>query len=271
MDKSTSDKAKELLNKVVNKENIKKMVSSDLDENKFSFTQIKPGNGIAVIFIDGFLTEERDNIEDWQIQMQELYPDNPWYYLSWESENLKALGKQIGIHVASRLVLTRVLTNATPIGWPLTAYALINNPWSKAYLKAKTTGMLLADKIMEKKRRFILVGHSLGARVIYYALKQLVENQRSVVHDVHLLGGAVGNDKDKWLEAQKGVRGTIYNYKSHNDKILLHMYRLGTAFTSKPIGINDIEVEGVNNIDVSEHVEGHTKYKENISKYLLKG
>lgn len=270
MDKSTSDKAKQAFKKIVNKENYQKIVKQTVDASKFSFIQIKPGNGIAIIFIDGFLTAENENTDDWEAQLQQLYPDNPWYYVSWESENLKALGTQVGFYVAGRVALTRVITSATPIGWPLTAYALLNNPWSRAYQKAKLTGELLAQQIIEKDRRFIMFGHSLGARVAYYALRHLVDNNLKVIHDVHLLGGAVGNDQENWLAAQKGVRGSINNYQSVNDKILSHMYQVGTAFMSKPIGIHDIDVEGINNIDVSDHVEGHTKYKENISKFLLR-
>ena len=42
------------------------------------------------------------------------------------------------------------------------------------------------------------------------------------------------------------------------------MYKVGTAFMSNPIGINNIDIEEVNNIDVSHIVDSHTTYKENF-------
>lgn len=238
------------------------------DESQFTLEKIKEGCGVAVIFIDGFLSEEKNNTIDWESQLKDIYPENPWYCVKWEAENLKAIGKNIGLLVASRTMLGKAAVSATPIGLPLTTVALLKNPWSKAFKKAKLTGELLGESISMNEQTYILCGHSLGARVIYFTLDYLVKNNKKMIEDVHLLGGAVDNKRKHWANAKEGVHGTINNYKSSNDKVLSIMYKMGTLFTSNPIGINSIDVEGINNIDVSHIVDGHTKYKNNFSQFV---
>lgn len=239
--------------------------SNDVD---YSLIKIKEGHGEAIIFIDGFLSEKKNNREDWESQLKEIYPDNPWYYVEWEADNLKAIGKQLGGVIVSRVIAGRVMASATPVGLPLLTLSLVKNPWSKAYNNAKLTGELLGASIITKEKEFILCGHSLGARVIYYALVYLVNNNKKVIKDVHLLGGAVDNKNGNWHMAKEGVYGSINNYISLNDKVLSRMYKVGTAFMSNPIGINNIDIEEVNNIDVSHIVDSHTTYKENFSKFV---
>lgn len=238
-------------------------------EDQLNLVEIKPGVGAPVIFIDGFLTEEKDNTEDWESQLKDIYPHNPWYHLVWESKNLKAIGTQISLQVGGRLLAGRVLASATPIGWSLFAYSLVSNPWTKAYAKAKTVGATLGAAIAEREEDFILCGHSLGARVIYHALSHLATEEKQNIAEVHLLGGAVSNRQQNWQAVTSCVQHGINNYTSDNDRVLSTLYKLGTAFTSQPIGISNIEVEGINNIDVSHLVNGHTEYKENFLSMVI--
>lgn len=198
-----------------------------------------------------------------------MYPNNPWYHLSWDSENLQAIGQLLSTYVGSRIILGNVLANATPLGIPLAAYTLMKNPWSNAYANAKKVGKLLGEEIEYIDTPFILCGHSLGARVIYFALKHLALNNKTIIQDVHLLGGAVSSSPEHWDKVQHSVQGNINNYLSKNDKVLSMMYKVGTGFTNTPIGVKSIDVERVNNVDVSYLVSGHTEYKENFSKFIV--
>ena len=157
-----------------------------------------------------------------------------------------------------------MLASATPLGWSLFAYSLVSNPWTKAYAKAKTVGARLGAAIACSDEDFILCGHSLGARVIYHALAHLAVEDKQNIAEVHLMGGAVSNRSKNWEAVASTVQFGINNYTSQNDRILSMLYKLGTGFTSQPIGISNIDVEGVNNVDVSHLVNGHTEYKENF-------
>lgn len=179
------------------------------DVDGFSIELVKPGVGPKVVFIDGFLTEKNPDPVDWKDSLSRIYPDNPWYYLRWESKRLHDIGTALGSIAGKRLAVSTAARWAAmaskeaakklgPFGLVLTAFGVASNPWSVALVKAGQTGVLLADLIARTDSSYILCGHSLGARVIYYALESLRTKDRSFVEKVHLLGGAVGNSAEDW-------------------------------------------------------------------------
>ena len=249
------------------------------DVKDFSIRKIKDGRGPGILFINGFTTQKDMNTGDWEKQLRELYPNNPWYHVTWESKRLQDLGQNILSHPGRdgiKKMLEQFAKKATkegakklgPISWVFTALGIVNNPWSIAMVKSEQTGVLLSDIIARTDDKIILCGHSLGARVIYKTLSQLSSKKKRYILDVHLLGGAVGSDKKSWKEAKRAVSGKIVNYKSDNDYVLATMYKLGTFFLSNPIGRNNIDVKGVINIDASSLVNGHTEYLQNFSSFF---
>lgn len=248
------------------------------DIDGFDIKKVKDGEGAIVIFIDGFLTQKNEDTKEWEKQLKILYPNNPWYYVTWESKRLYDLGKQLTAHggkAAIEKALFELAKQATkegakkigPFGSVLSALGIINNPWSVACTKAGQTGILLSDILARTDKEYILCGHSLGARVLYYALESLSTKEKKFINTVHLMGGAVGSNKKDWEIAKTAVVGKINNYKSDNDYVLSTMYKLGTFFMSNPIGRHSIDAEGVVNVDTSNIVSGHTKYKENFASF----
>ena len=113
------------------------------------------------------------------------------------------------------------------------------------------------------------MGHSLGCRVIYAALRALSTTGEKIIDEVHLTGGAVDNDRENWKIAKKAVSGKIFNYYSKNDYVLRYLYKAGTFFKSKPIGFHKIEsVQGIRNCDVSRDVQDHMDYKPNGHDFI---
>jgi len=150
---------------------------------------------------------------------------------------------------------------------------LIGNPWHTSMVKASMTGILLADLIARTNNPdgFILMGHSLGSRVIYYLLYALSTKNTSQVNDVYLLGGAVDRKDTKgWIEAIKAVKGKIVNCYSNNDSTLKFLYQGANALSSAPIGLGDIEVADnkIINKNVTSLIGGHMEYKEKFNKIL---
>ncbi|WKE65509.1 DUF726 domain-containing protein [Gallaecimonas kandeliae] len=250
------------------------------DVDGFEIELIKKGKGAKVLFIDGFLTEKKPTPSDWEESLAKMYPDNPWYYVRWESKRLYDIGKNLSAHggkVAAQKLITEWAKKAAkqaakrlgPVGNVMTALGLASNPWSIALVKAGQTGVLLADIIARTNSEYILFGHSLGARVIYYALETLSTKKSNYITDAHLLGGAVGNKAEDWNKAILATNGQINNYYSTNDWVLATFYKAGTFFASSPIGRNPIETGAgkIENINVSDTVAGHTKYKENLSRF----
>ncbi len=248
------------------------------DISGFEIEKVKDGDNPAVLFIDGFLTQKNTVPDDWKQQLEILYPDKAWYYLRWESKKLYDIGKTIGVNVGQATIgkvaaewaksATKAgVKKAGPLGVALTALGIVNNPWSVASVKAAQTGVLLSDIISRTQGDYILCGHSLGARVIYYALTSLSTKEEKWIKHVHLLGGAVGNKKKDWEQAANAVDGTIVNYYSEKDMVLSTLFKVGMLFSSVPIGKNVIDVDGVVDVNVTEQVTGHTMYKDRFSLF----
>ena len=139
--------------------------------------------------------------------------------------------------------------------------------------KAQMTGLILADLIArtDHKDGFILMGHSLGARVIHSLLFALSTTEHKYINEVFLLGGAVdGTNNDTWGEIAQAVGGNIYNIYSERDDVLTLLYRGATAFMSRPIGIREIRTSASNVYDfnASSIVEGHMNHKERFAMVL---
>jgi hypothetical protein len=135
--------------------------------------------------------------------------------------------------------------------------------------RAEKTGVLLADILKRTNKKYIILSHSLGCRVTYSALRALVTADGNMIEEVHLLGGAVDNDRENWKIAKRAVSGKIHNHFSQNDWVLKVLYKAGTFFQSRPIGYERINrVAGIRNIDVTRHVKGHMECKPKAIDYL---
>lgn len=161
-----------------------------------------------------------------------------------------------------------------PLGPVLTALDLVGNPRYVSMVRAAKTGAVLADAITRtKENKITLVGHSLGCRVIYYALQSLSVSSVVKIDDVILLGGAVGKeDSVGWKQAAKAINGNIYNCFSTKDQLLSKLYRIANANLSHPIGILPIpgRILKIKNLDCSKFVSGHMNWKQNYETVLRK-
>lgn len=252
----------------------------------FKITKIKDGAGPSLIFINGFLSQKDQDSKDWINSVSTKYPSNPYYSVSWESKSLYEMGRLIIKSAGGKSFIkfiTRLMKNRhrvfakkiNPLNWAFTGSELIGNPWHASMVKASMTGILIADLIArtENQNGYILMGHSLGSRVIYYLLKALSDKKKSLIKDVFLLGGAVDRkDTDGWRMALKAVNGNLINCYSLNDNTLKFLYRGANALLSSPIGLGEIELNDkkIINKNVSSIIGGHMEYKEKFEKILEK-
>jgi len=246
----------------------------------FAISKIREGREPALITISGFLSQENESTAGWQSMADRQFGQHAWYHVEWESKNLADLGEFASEHSRSA-TLSSILSSASgsasktarkAIGPAATVYQILQlskNPWHVALVKAEQTGVLLADIITRcRKGEYILVGHSLGCRVIASCLQALSTTEYKGIRQVHLLGGAVDKNRELWAQAAKAVKGPIRNYTSDNDMILRTLYKVGSFFASKPIGSFPIDIPEVENIDVSNHVGSHMESKKNAALFL---
>lgn len=248
----------------------------------FSIKKVRDGDGPAIIFINGFLSQKNQDCSDWLEGVEERYPDNPCYYVTWESKANYDLGSLALKGWAFKSLINKLkeksakkcASKLSPYYWAAAMADIIGNPWHTTMVKSSMTGLILADLIprVNEKNGFILMGHSLGCRVIYYLLTALSTKKEQYIKEVHLFGGAVAKSTaEEWEQAAKAVDGNIYNYYTSNDWVLGYLYRSANVWQSDPIGINEIEYksDNIQNIDVSETVSGHMDYKNKLV-HLLK-
>jgi pimeloyl-ACP methyl ester carboxylesterase len=226
----------------------------------FDIRRLSAGDAQAprVICINGFLGQSDETFGDWSGALQALFPDCPAYGVRWESRRGQSTGEVLQL-VGAEAYLAFQTYGASAI-WG----------WQHTVLKAQDTGRMLASVLMRTRgQQFILCGHSLGARVVYYALAELAKQQRNdVVVSAHLMGGAVGcEDEAGWSEASRVCSRGITNYYSRNDDVLQWLYKPAMGLLSEPIGRN--RVKGLRNVDVSAQVAGHNEYKPAFSKFAI--
>jgi pimeloyl-ACP methyl ester carboxylesterase len=143
---------------------------------------------------------------------------------------------------------------------------LIDNPWSNALDRAKSAGRILADVLIRRHlgvRPITLIGFSLGARVIFYALVELAkQKQFGIVQDVFLLGGTLTASQSLWCETRSVVSGRYVNAFARNDWVLNYLFRatsggIGTVAGLRPV----MNVPGLENVDVTDKIAGHMSYR----------
>lgn len=265
------------------------------DIQGFNIHRIRAGRQPAIITVNGFMQQSKASLDDWAGVLNELYPGHAWYHVDWEAKNLAKLGRYAAGNMgmaAARTAITsaanrlrgavvkqaKIKTASVP---GLNMAALATNPWHVALVKAEKTGVLLADILRRcqlaetelavptksaqtKQQSFVLMGHSLGARVVYNCLRTLATTDAEpCVERAWLLAAAVDAEPSYWAEACAASRAGVVNAWSSNDSILKYMYSAGTFFRSKPAGRYPIEgIEAVQNCDLSAAVSGHMQFKQ---------
>ncbi|KAJ3279569.1 hypothetical protein HDU79_000454, partial [Rhizoclosmatium sp. JEL0117] len=103
--------------------------------------------------------------------------------------------------------------------------------WNDALLAAQKAGEELGKRILLKeaygKRPITLAGFGLGARVIYYALLEVVkeantgeQNVFSLIDSVYLITAPIMSDLESWTKISSIVAGRIVNAYSTKDTVL---------------------------------------------------
>ena len=89
----------------------------------------------------------------------------------------------------------------------------------------------------------------------------------SIVDSVYLLGSPVESDPLNWAKIKAMTAGRVINGYCQTDWVLSFLFRASTI-SNKIAGLQKVEVEGVENIDLTSIVSGHLEYKEKLSEIL---
>jgi pimeloyl-ACP methyl ester carboxylesterase len=150
---------------------------------------------------------------------------------------------------------------------------LLDNPWSVSLDRAAAAGLILADTLVHRNlgvRPVTLVGYSLGARVIYFCLRELARvGAAGLVQNAYMFGSPVVVKKDEYTQAVAMVSGRFVNAYATNDWILGYLFRATSGGIGRVAGLAEVtEIPGVENVDVTDLVNGHMAYRTAIPKLL---
>lgn len=223
------------------------------------------------IGISGWLTQKEDVVSPWR----SLGRDTEVFALRWELDALMNLGtsmesvlKSYAWGVAKKEIIKRTIFGALSAAlWPLGFLKfgkVLDNPFSIAKNRADKAGQVLADALINRaqgERPVVLVGYSLGARVIYACLQELAKRKAfGLVESAVLIGSPCPSEARFWRMMKSVVSGRLVNVYSENDYVLGFLYRT-SSIQFGIAGLQPIDVSGVENVDVSELVSGHLRYQ----------
>lgn len=125
---------------------------------------------------------------------------------------------------------------------------------------------MLADVLISRHagvRPISLIGFSLGARAIFYALEELAKRKAyGIVQDVYLFGATVTAPAATWLNVRSAIAGRFVNAFATSDWLLGYLFRFTSGGLNTVAGLRPVEgVPGLDNVDVTDKVAGHLSYR----------
>lgn len=233
----------------------------------------------VTIGISGWLTSKEEVVTPWRV----LGTGSEVFALRWELEPLLNLGNSITTMISStawgyaksEMIKRTIFAELMSAMWPialLKVSRVVDNPFSIARARAEKAGEVLADALINKaqgERPVTLIGYSLGARLIYFCLMSLAKRRAfGLVESVVLIGAPMPSTTSDWRVMRSVVTNRLVNVYSANDYVLGFLYRT-SSIQYGIAGLQKIEgLPSVENVDVSETVSGHLRYRYLVGSIL---
>lgn len=234
---------------------------------------------------------ESEKLRAWR--WKDRFPQGDQYTIVWEEKLLRDFGdemrsfalsyakEKLVSHAGNEILrlgkYTALAALFSAVALPKTILGMadmIDNIWVLAMNAADKAGKILAQTLLDREqglRPVTLVGYGIGARMIISCLKELGKKPdgagAGIIENAILLGASVPVDKDDWKSARQIVSGRLVNGFSENDWMLAIMYRY-EGWALNCAGITRIEVDGVENIDLTDVISGHFEYKDKVATIL---
>ncbi|XP_060833958.1 transmembrane and coiled-coil domain-containing protein 4-like isoform X2 [Rhopalosiphum padi] len=237
------------------------------------------------IVISGWLNDDKETsyIKPW-----ENLRDSPeQYYLRYESSYLLEFGKAmeyffsfaVSVAVQESLKYTVLSGLMAAIAWPaglLGLASVIDNPWGVCCRRSAQVGKQLAETLLTHShgnRPVTLIGYSLGARVIYYCLREMSQREKcqGIVQDAILIGTPCTRNSSDWNKITEIVAGRVVNAYCRSDWFLKFLYRTLSMHANGVAGLQAVQSvnDRIENIDLTDIVSGHFEYPQKLTEILM--
>ncbi|MGF1763375.1 DUF726 domain-containing protein [Aliivibrio kagoshimensis] len=253
------------------------------DKPSCELVQVREGKLPAVFIINGFLSENNVCSKDWLDVVDELYPTNKVIRVEWKAGNLTDMvfdkGAVPNIPASRNGKLgfaAMVAARSTILGIASTVGAFVVDKvaghWKRSFHETRHVASGLAS-YLEQQPEFencILMGHSLGGRIVRHTLNELVRS--NLVSVAYVFAGAVSSEDEQWQEVfEKHSQLKLINCMSKKDYVLKSAYKVGTLWDHEPAGLSPVMVQHIHtlNLDVTMYAKGHTEFKQKeLGEYL---
>ncbi|GAB1289137.1 Transmembrane and coiled-coil domain-containing protein 4 [Apodemus speciosus] len=269
---------------------------------EFMFLPLTEGRQLHItIAITGWLGSGR--YRTFNAPWMALARSQEQYCLAWEAKYLMELGNALetilsGLAnmVAQEALKYTVLSGiVAALTWPaslLSVANVIDNPWGVCLHRSAEVGKHLAHILLSRqqgRRPVTLIGFSLGARVIYFCLQEMSQEQgvplcsldcpgtrsvdqadcQGIIEDVVLLGAPVEGDPKHWEPFRNVVSGRIVNGYCRGrlaaELRVPHIFRAAPRRRPPARAAQDRRME---NVDLSSVVNGHLDYAKQMDVIL---
>ncbi|QUM76080.1 DUF726 domain-containing protein [Moritella sp. 24] len=244
------------------------------ESSSITLVTVREGLLPSVLIINGFLSQDGEEVLDWLSVVDKVYPNNKVIHVRWNAGYFTDIVRDDGIatrddSAADKLLeAAKLAINMTPEGVAALVGELVTDKlvghWKKSFNETLHAGHDLAKIIQHDPclHGSIVMGYSLGAKVACQTLNHLDANQISTCY---LLAGAVSAKAEQWSSIlNKHTELQLINCYSDNDDILKSADGAGMLFDHAPAGLACIEnqhSEQVMNLDVSTFTFGHMNFK----------
>ncbi|KMZ97578.1 hypothetical protein PVNG_01315 [Plasmodium vivax North Korean] len=230
------------------------------------------------VCVSGEIQTDEDITNPWIDVFPNCYCD--LYALKWENHLLKTLGSLIETMLSQEFAITAsriwlqytiASTLSAALTWPLALikYASsLDNVYLLIRERAQQAGRILADALSDKntvgQRPVILIGYSVGARVIFYCLKYLhAKKLYNIVSNAIFIGLPATTSTRVWEKIRMVVTNRVINVYSKNDWLLGFLYRY-MEWKLSVAGLIAVNVPNVENYDASGIIHSHLDYKRKL-------
>ncbi|CAD2099767.1 conserved protein, unknown function [Plasmodium vinckei] len=232
----------------------------------------------VAVCVSGEIQTDDDITLPWINAFPSSYCD--LYALKWENHLLKTLGSLIETMLSQEFAITAskiwlqytiASTLSAALAWPLALIKYASN-LDNVYLvireRAQQAGRILAEALSDRntvgQRPVILIGYSVGARVIFYCLKYLYAKKLyNIVSNAIFIGLPATTSTRIWSQIRMTVTNRVINVYSKNDWLLGFLYRY-MEWKLNVAGLMPINDPSIENYDASGIIHSHLDYKRKL-------
>ncbi|KAG9009432.1 hypothetical protein FRB90_008345 [Tulasnella sp. 427] len=253
---------------------------------------------VATIVIPGLLIEKETEAIDGLRTCVDLFssPRRDTFILNHSPQEMLSAGKTLHNWVMNKLlgkvkgkikgeIIKRAALStvygvvALPMSIYQTTGMVVDNEWIRACDRSKKAGRLLAEVLQKKvqgERPVTLIGVSLGALVLFEALTTLAETstpEAAPLVDCAIFISLPASPSDaEWKQVRSAVARRVVNAYCTTDLILAGVGRLhevlGGGGWSEMAGLRPLKREGVDDLDLSDAIDGHFELNPKIKEVL---